>query len=182
MDLFSLHRAHVQQLSRLVAAALERTGFSALVVHSGTPVKRTEADDQFWPLRVTPHFQHWMPLAEPGCLLIVAPSRKPILVRPPVRSYWEAPAPPESDHFWESFEVVDKPPPLPAGRAAFVGDDARAAAARGIADVNPPDLVRALDELRTRKTDYEVECLAEANRRAARGHEELRRLFRDADR
>ena len=31
------------------------------------------------------------------------------------------------------------------------------------------------------KTPYEVECLAEANRRAARGHEELRRLFQDAD-
>ena len=41
---------------------------------------------------------------------------------------------------------------------------------------------QALDGLRARKTAYEVECLAEANRRAARGHEELRRLFRDADR
>jgi Xaa-Pro dipeptidase len=181
MDLVNLHRAHVAQLLRNVATALDKYGFSALVIHSGTPVKRTGADDQYWPLRPTPHFQHWLPLAEPGCLLVVVPGRKPVLARPRSQSVWEAPAPPETDHFWDSFEVRESSPELPAGRAAFVGDDDAAAAALRIADVNPPDMVRALDALRTVKTPYEVECLAEANRRGARGHEELRRLFHDAD-
>jgi Xaa-Pro dipeptidase len=113
---------------------------------------------------------------------VIEPGRTPVLVRPPVQSFWESPAPPETDHFWGSFDVVAAAPKLPAGRVAFVGDDAAAAAALGIADVNPPELVRALDALRTRKTPYEVECLAEATRRAARGHQELRSLFRDADR
>src|SRR5207244_12319216 len=36
--------------------------------------------------------------------------------------------------------------------------------------------------LRVRKTGYEVACLAEANRRAARGHDELRTLFAGSDR
>src|SRR5438132_789945 len=182
MDLRYLHRGHVEELSRNIAAALENTGFSALAVHSGAPLKRTDADDQYWPLRPTPHFQHWLPVAEPGCLLIVVPGRKPVLARPAAQSFWEAPAPPEVDHFWSSFELVEALPPLPAGRVAFVGDEERAAAELKIAAVNPPALVRALDGLRAYKTAYEVECLAEANRRAARGHEELRRLFRDADR
>jgi Xaa-Pro dipeptidase len=182
MDLGYLHKSHVDELLRAVAEALEQTEFSALVVHSGTPLKRTDADDQYWPLRPTPHFQHWVPLAEPGCLLIVTPGKRPMLVRPPVQSFWEAPAPAESDHFWSSFEVVEAVPPLPAGRVAFVGDDLQAAAALGLTATNPPELVRALDALRVRKTPYEVECLAEANRRAARGHEELRKLFHDADR
>ena len=181
MDFNTLHVAHVEGISRGVASALEQTGFDALVVHSGTPLKRTDADDQYWPLRPTPHFQHWAPLAEPGCLLIVVPGRKPVLVRPAVQSFWEAPAAPESEHFWGSFEVVQAAPRLPQGRVAFVGDDAGAAAALKIADVNPPPLVRALDALRVRKTPYEVACLAEANRRAASGHDELRRLFREAD-
>src|SRR5947209_19037336 len=103
MDFISLHRAHVADLSRGAANALETTGFAAFVVHSGTPQKRTEADDQYWPLRPTPHFQHWLPLAEPGCLLIVEPGKKPVLVRPPLQSFWEAPAPPESEHIWASF-------------------------------------------------------------------------------
>src|SRR3954469_23042141 len=107
MDLAAMHRAHVEHLSKRTAAALERTGFSAVAIHSGAPAKRTEADDQYWPLRPTPHFQHWLPLAEPGCFLVIVPGKKPVLVRPPVQSFWEALAPPESDHFWGSFDVVE---------------------------------------------------------------------------
>jgi Xaa-Pro dipeptidase len=43
--------------------------------------------------------------------------------------------------------------------------------------VNPPALVGALDALRTIKTAYEIECLAEASRRAARGHRKIYELF-----
>ena len=182
MDFAALHRAHVERLSQTTAAALEKAGYSALIIHSGTPSKRTLADDQYWPLRPTPHFQHWLPLAEPSCSLLAVPGRKPRLFRPPLQSFWEAAAAPESDHFWGSFEVVDASltkADLPAGRAAFVGDDLSAALD---AEPNPPGLLRELDQLRVRKSAYEVACLAEANRRAARGHEELRRLFRDGDR
>src|SRR5262249_50797181 len=115
MDFTNLHRSHVDELSREVAAALEENAFSALILHSGSALKRTEADDQYWPLRPTPHFQHWLPLAEPGCLLIIAPGRKPLLMRPPVQSFWEAPPAVESDHFWGSFEVVESTPELPPG-------------------------------------------------------------------
>src|SRR5438067_3928992 len=121
MELGNLHRAHVGQLLRQVAPLLENGGCSALVVHSGTPLKRTLADDQYWPLRPTPHFQHWLPLAEPACALLVVPGRKPHLFRGMEQSFWEAPAPPESDHFWNSFEVSTGLAQVPAGRVAFVG-------------------------------------------------------------
>ncbi len=184
MDLESLHRAHIAQVSKGTAAALEEAGFAALLIHSGTPLKRTLADDNFFPLRITPHFHHWLPLQEAGCTLLVVPGRKPQLFRPAELNIWEAPAPPESDHFWSAFEVSAGAPLLPAGRVAFVGDDLRAAATLGIegAALNPPGLTAALDQLRVRKTAYEIECLAEANRRAARGHEELRQLFQKGDR
>src|SRR5947207_13407751 len=137
MDLANLHRAHVGQLLHGVAEALEKSGFTALVLHSGTPLKRTDADDQFWPLRATPHFQHWLPLADPGCLLIVVPGRKPVLVRPHPQSFWEALAPPETDHFWDSFEVMDAAPAFPKGRVLFAGADAPPAAALRIPEVIP---------------------------------------------
>src|SRR2546423_8642653 len=121
MDLGYLHKSHVDELLRGVAGALEQTEFSALVVHSGTPLKRSDADDQYWPLRPTPHFQHWLPLAEPGCALVIEPGKKPRLYRQEEQSFWEAPAPPESDHFWNSFEVRSGKPEIPRGRVAFVG-------------------------------------------------------------
>src|SRR5204863_9800293 len=43
--------------------------------------------------------------------------------------------------------------------------------------VNPPGLIAALDVLRTRKTAYEIECLAEASRRAIQGHRKVAELF-----
>src|SRR5438105_11767194 len=179
MDWEALHHDHVGKLLSGTARALEKAGFSALWIHSGTALKRTQADDQYWSLRATPHFQHWLPLAEPGCVLLIVPGRKPRLYRAAQESFWEAPSPPESDHFWPQFEVSGAKPELPAGRVAFVGDDV--AAAPAAAGINPPELLRELDQMRVRKTPYEIECLAEANRRGARGHQELRRLFADAD-
>jgi Xaa-Pro dipeptidase len=185
-----LHRAHAASLAERTGRALHAHGFDALVIHSGTALKRTLVDDQYWPLRPIPHFQHWAPLTDPGCAVVVEPGKKPQLVRAISTSFWEAPAPLESDHFLGSFEVVEVRDPramkdhVPRGRAAFVGDDLEAAAEWGFdaARTNPPALIAALDQLRVRKTPYEEECLAEANRRAARGHEEVRRLFADSDR
>src|SRR3954462_3381559 len=136
MDLSALHRAHVQALSRGTAAALEKSGFDAILIHSGTPLKRTQADDQFWPLRVTPHFQHWLPLAEPACWLLVVPGQQAHLFRAAEARFWGGPAPPESQHFWGSFDVSGGKPVRPAGRVAFIGDDADAAAEAGISSVN----------------------------------------------
>ena len=183
-----LHRAHVSRLAADTGQALRKHGYDALVVHSGAPQKRTQADDQYWPLRVTPEFQHWLPLMEPGCALVVEPGRKPRLLRLRETNFWEALALPETDHFWGSFDVVEASSApamrdlLPRARVAFIGDEVAAAEAWGIADVNPPELVAALDQLRVHKTPYEEECIAEANRRAAAGHEDLRRLFADGDR
>src|SRR5438445_2369602 len=134
-----------------------------------------------------PESRHWAPLTEAGCAVVVEAGRKPRLIRPTERSFWEAPAPPESDHFWSSFDVIELPSAsgmrelMPKGRVAFLGDDLTAAASWGIESVNPPELVSTLGQLRVHKTPYEVECIAEANRRAAAGHEELRELFAGAD-
>ncbi|HWE23051.1 MAG TPA: Xaa-Pro dipeptidase [Myxococcales bacterium] len=183
-----LHRAHVSRLAADTARVLQQHGFDALVVHSGAPQKWLQPDDNFWPLRTTPEFRHWAPLHEAGCALVVESGRKPRLIRPMERSFWEDPAPPETDHFWSAFDVVEVANAsamkdlMPGGRAVFIGDEIAAAAAWGIDAVNPRDLVSALDQLRVRKTPYEIECLAEANRRAAAGHEELKRLFADAER
>src|SRR5262249_3096018 len=45
----------------------------------------------------------------------------------------------------------------------------------------PNSLLERLDALRTVKTDYEVICLAEANMRAAKGHQALQKLFYESD-
>lgn len=177
------YAAHVAGLQRAYEVALAAHGFDAVVVHGGAAKKRSGFDDQWWPLRATPHFQHWVALGEPGAALVVRAGRRPALLRVTTVDFWEHAVAPESEHFVGHFEQValaaadDAKGHVPGGRVAFVGDEADIAARWGIDAVNPPALVAALDALRVHKSAYERHCLAEANRRAARGHEALRRAF-----
>lgn len=188
--LAKLYAAHVNELAGKAASALASSGFDAFVVHSGSPKMRSEFDDQYWPLRVTPHFQHWTPLAEADCALVVEAGKPAKIVRPSATSFWEKPPKPETEHFRSAIAIVDVPTAddvkahLPRGaRVAFVGEDRKRARAWGYDDdaINPATLVTALDALRTTKSAYEVLCLEEANRRAARGHEAVLAVFLTGD-
>jgi Xaa-Pro dipeptidase len=188
-SLTGLYLDHIAELSRGYEALLPASGLDALVIHSGLPLSRTSFDDQFWPLRVTPHFQHWLPLAEADCALIIRAGDKPKLLWNKQTSVWEKPAEPER-HWQNAFEILETrsaeeaKAALPvSGRTAFIGDAVERARSWGFADasVNPKELVQRLDQLRTRKTAYEVHCLDQANQRAALGHRALHEAFLAGD-
>lgn len=189
IDWGQLHRAHIAELERRYARALAEHGYDAIVIHSGRPKPRTEVDDQFWPLRPTPEFQHWLPLAQPDCALLVRVGQRPRLVWTQPPDFWEKPAQPEDDFWLAQFDIIvveaaaDVRAHLhPSGRLAFVGEETRRAAEWGIGDANPPGLMKALDRLRVHKTPYELAAIDEANRIAARGHQAVAAAFREGDR
>ena len=186
-----LYAAHIKEVERRYAEILLAAKVDAVVIHSGSLKIRTEFDDQYWPLRATPHFQHWVPVSQADCAIIYVPGKKPVLAWTRARSFWEKPARPETQHFVGPFEIQEpdgwenvKALVPTAGRVAFIGEDRSRAAAWGIdaALVNLPELIGPLDRLRTRKTEYEILCLEEANRRAALGHEAVRAAFLAGDR
>jgi Xaa-Pro dipeptidase len=180
MTLEATYPAHLEALQRGYEAALAAHGFDAVVLCSGAPASRNQFDDQSWPLMPTPAFAHWCPLVEADAFIVVAPGKRPRLVRTIADDFWETVAPPESNHFWACFELTEVTAghageALPAGKVAVITRDA-AGAPPGT--VNPPALIEAIDLLRTRKSAYEIECLAEASRRAARGHKKASELFK----
>jgi len=185
-QLTALYRAHLDDLAKRYAPVLAGAEVDSLVIHSGTPQKRTEQDDQYWTLRTTPHFQHWLPLAQPECVLIITPGKQPRLLWMKSTSFWEKLALPETSHWEGAFDVKviessdEVKALLPGGRTAFVGDNRARAADFGFEAerVNAANVLGPLDRLRVQKTAYEVECLAEANRRAAAGHAAARDAFR----
>jgi Xaa-Pro dipeptidase len=184
-----LYDEHLADLAARYAAFLESAGLDAVVLHSGSLKKRSEFDDQYWPLRATPHFQHWLPLAEPDCALVIVSGQKPKLIWAKEQTFWETPPPRESDHWQRGFDIVPTTSAasvkehMPSGRVVFVGEDHARAAEWGFApdQVAPKEIVQKLDQLRVRKTAYEIMCLEEANRRAARGHDVLANAFRSGD-
>lgn len=185
----TLYRDHVEDLQRRYEPVLAELGLDAVVLHSGSLKKRSEFDDQDWPLRPTPHFQHWLPLREPDCALVVVPGQKPKLLWRKTQSYWERPAQPEHRFFDACFDIEELPqisdvrPHVPPGRVGFVGDEPSLGVRWGLGQdrYNYAHLIGRLDRLRVHKTAYEVLCLAEANRIAALGHRAVLQAFRNGD-
>jgi Xaa-Pro dipeptidase len=186
----ALYADHVAHLTRAYGRAMTEAGYDALVIHAGSAAPRSRFDDQDWPFRPTPAFAHWLPLREPDAWLVVQPDRRPRLLRSHRASYWEGPPPGVGDEVWGAMDAAEVAPDalareLPrAGRVAFLGEDAARAAAAGVAaeHVNPPALVTRVDAVRAIKSDYERECIAEANRRAVRGHQRVFGAFSVEDR
>jgi Xaa-Pro dipeptidase len=183
-DWLKLHRAHVSELERRYARAMSENGYDGIVIHSGVPKSRTEFDDQYWALRPTPEFQHWLPLAQPDCALLIRTGQRPKLIWTQPPNFWEKPAAPDSDFWLAQFDITviedaaDARAHLhPSGKLAFVGEETRRATTWGIGDANPPSLMKALDRLRVHKTEYELTAIDEANRIAAVGHRAVRDAF-----
>lgn len=179
MSFETTYKDHVAHLQRSTEAILAAQKYEALVLCSGAAQSKNRFDDQSWPLSPTPAFTHWCPLAEADAYVVIRAGRTPTLVRTVVDDFWEATSPPESDHFWSAFDVVLVGPGhagdvLPGGKVAVITRDPGQAPP---GDVNPPALIAALDALRTKKTPYEIECLAEATRRGVRGHKRTQELF-----
>ncbi len=188
-----LYLAHVAERQARAEEALAAAGYDRLVVHSGR-VFTYFADDQDAPFHPTGHFAHWTPVEGPGHLLVVAPGKRPRLVRHTPPDFWYEPPAPPPPSVSAALDVVDVPTPEAAwsevGRAprtAFIGaalnnGSANAnteAEAAGIAsaDCNPAPLVSRLDWDRAYKTDYERACISSASRRAAAGFRAVETAF-----
>jgi Xaa-Pro dipeptidase len=184
IDFTAAYDAHLAALQTAYASAMAKVGVDAIVIHSGTAKSRTTFDDQYWPLRAVPHFQHWLPLAEPDCALVIVPGQKPRLLWLREQNFWENPGAPEGTHWQHAFDIVHV-----HTREALVKELPRAGRVVVIAEelpswgveLAPPALVKTLDQLRVKKSEYELLCLREANARASVGHKEVARLFFDGD-
>jgi Xaa-Pro dipeptidase len=190
-NLSSLYPAHLQERQRKAEEALHREKFDVLVIYSGTPF-RYHADDQDAPFRPFPHFAHWAPLKEPGNFLLVRPGGKPLLIRVKPEGYWHEQASLDNPFWLPEFDIIEVPTEGAVwkeldGRlarssvknAAYIGDNEINAKAHGIKEraINPPGLLAALNADRSKKSEYEVANILEANRIGAMGHRAAREEF-----
>ncbi|QKK02001.1 MAG: Xaa-Pro dipeptidase [Pseudomonadota bacterium] len=172
-----LYGRHIEQRSRELDAMLAELGYDGLLIHSGRPQNRL-FDDQPPPFRAHPPFVAWVPqpLAADS-LLELRPGCKPRLWYCQPDDFWHLPPTVPPDWWSEALdiEIVNAPEDWHAcfaGRRtlAAIGDGNALDNVLGGADLNPPELLWRLDQARTRKTAWERECIAQANRRAVAGH------------
>ena len=181
------YQQHIEELQTRTREALHREGLDGLVIHSGQS-KRLFLDDNHYPFKVNPQFKAWVPVIDnPNCWLVVNGQDKPTLIYYRPEDFWHK-VPPEPNDFWtESFNIVllqqadavEKHLPYDKRRFAYVGEYIEVAKALGFENVNPDRVLHYLHYQRAYKTDYELNCMREANKLAVAGHKAAEVAFRD---
>jgi len=186
MSMLQSHYAsHITRVQQQWEQALAAEGFHAAVVHSGSPIT-SFLDDYVYSFRSNPLFLAWLPLTQHPCsVLLIQPGNKPQLWYYQPEDYWHMP-PSDPEQWWaEHFDVrvVSAQDSWKAvlgelkGPVAVLGDSAELPTVFPQFSINPASLIMQLHLQRTRKTDYELECMRQASRRAVQAHEVARDAF-----
>src|ERR1041385_655160 len=180
--LASLYPAHIATVKERHDRALQESGYDHLVI-SGGAQHGIFLDDMTYPFKVNPHFKSWVPVVDnPHCFIVYTPGQKPRLVYYQPVDYWYKVAGAPKGYWVDTFDIRVIADPNHAreqfpssGRVAFLGEPEEELKS---GDVNPPKLMDRLHWERSWKTDYEIECIDEANVRGARGHKAAEKAFR----
>jgi len=179
------YKNHVAKLQLRWEKALQAEGFDAVLIHAGSKLA-SFLDDYEYPFRCNPHLLWWLPLTHHhDSALLVRPGRRPKLFYYQPDDYWHTP-PADPESWWaDEFEVVsvrDADGWKQAGinqRTAYIGDAPALAKAINGAQLNPARLLNRIHLERTRKTPYEIACMAESARLGAVAHTAAERAFRE---
>jgi len=181
-----LYAAHVREMQRRWESAMLAEGYSAILVHAGTPLI-SFLDDYVYPFRSNPHFLAWLPLTHhPDSVLLIRPGERPLLWFYQPEDYWHLP--PEDPQAWWAdhieVRVVSEPgvwrseSPISRKNTAVLGDSSSLAAEFAPEQINPGELLMRLHLERTRKTPYEQASMQRANHSAALAHVAAEQAFR----
>jgi Xaa-Pro dipeptidase len=180
------YKQHIEELQARTREALQREGLDGLVIHSGQG-KRLFLDDNHYPFKVNPQFKAWVPVIDnPNCWLVVNGVDKPTLIFYRPEDFWHK-VPPEPNAFWvdcfkivllQQADAVEKHLPYDKSRFAYIGEYIEVAKALGFENVNPDRVLHYLHYQRAFKTDYELDCMREANTLAVAGHKAAEAAFR----
>jgi Xaa-Pro dipeptidase len=185
-ELARLYPEHVNVVAARHDAALERAGAGHAVIFSGAPLP-VFLDDYHYPFKANPHFVSWLPLdRNPFCYIVHTPGHRPRVIYFQEMDYWHV-MPSDPDGFWtgcfdidivHSLEEVDRHLPNDRDNCILIGEINDNAHAFGIDRINPGTAVNMLHYERGTKTEYELECMRAASRRAIKGHNAAERAFR----
>lgn len=184
-NLTALFANHLQVITGQWQRQLAISGHDGVVIFAGER-QPIFMDDKYYPFKINPHFQHWVPLAQPVLsALIFVPGQRPRLLFHAPADYWESTENALEDYWAKHMDIEpcsDKAALAQAlsrlpRRMAWVGQTPSFPLPDAWA-INPQDVVHAIHYARAIKTDYEQECLRGAARQAAVGHKAAEQAFR----
>lgn len=185
--LFSPHLAYVKHLASVqksVQEALEQSRLQGLWIFAGSAARRF-LDDQTVPFKINPHFNYVFPhpAAENSWLYLDGHSKPKIYFYAP-QDYWHAmPSPPTEAFFASEFEwqiLTDENAIrqfICPTHCAFIGEQEQLAQSLGFSEINPQKVLNVLHFARACKSEFEIDCLREAQKTALIGHHAAKKAF-----
>ena len=180
-----LFGAHLQEVIRRSGVALADSQFDRLLIHAGEPLG-VFRDDTEYPYKPHAMFRWWAPLLDaPGSVVEWVPGERPRLYFRAATDFWyqppQLPASGWPEHFdivtvssWEA--MVEALAKKPARKTAWLSDRPPTGLPECVQS-SPASLWQRLEFARSRKTDYEIACLREANALGAKGHRAAEAAF-----
>ena len=173
---------HVETVQGHWEQVLSEQGYDAALIHAGSKLA-SFLDDYEYPFRCNPHLLWWAPLmTQHDSALLVRPNQKPKLFYYQPDDYWHTP-PADPDSWWaDAFEIEPVRDELAwkqaiAPNTVYIGDSPSLAGEVSGADLNPSRVINSIHLCRTRKTDYEIACMAEAAHLGAVAHQQAEQAF-----
>jgi Xaa-Pro dipeptidase len=178
-NLAANYKTHIDTMLSNARTILERSGLESMVIHSGK-LKYMFQDDMTYPFKANPIFLEWVPIVNnPNCWIVVNKADKPKLVFfQPVDFWHSVPADPTEywvDHFdfvkLANVDDIDSLLPNDKSKSVYLGEYEEDAKDLGFEKINEKAILNFLYFHRAYKTDYQMDCLREANRFGVLGHE-----------
>jgi len=172
-----LYLRHIESRRQHTDQILSELGYDALLIHSGRSEMRF-LDDHSPPFRANAPFVAWVPqpFAEDS-LLEIRIGQRPRLWFCQPDDFWHVPPDPPAGWWSEQFDIricrssEDWQDCFGRERAfAVIGRRSDLESVLGTGDLNPEALLQRLHESRTRKTEWECQCIEEANRIGVSAH------------
>jgi Xaa-Pro dipeptidase len=184
-NLAANYKTHIDTMLSNARTILERSGLESMVIHSGK-LKYMFQDDMTYPFKANPIFLEWVPIVNnPNCWIVVNKADKPKLVFfQPVDFWHSVPADPTEywvDHFdfvkLANVDDIDSLLPNDKSKSVYLGEYEEDAKDLGFEKINEKAILNFLYFHRAYKTDYQMDCLREANRFGVLGHEAAKKAF-----
>ena len=184
-NIIELYQKHWNHVSKLYNNLLEHSEYENIVIYSGA-LKYPFRDDIDYPFKASPYFIHWLPVTNnPHCYLIISRDKKPVLCFNQPHDYWHKVAETPSEFWVPYFEIriirnqkdVEKSLPLNRDKTAFIGEIDSKIENFNFTAINPDPLIKQIDFSRSRKTEYEIHCIRQANKTAILGHKAAKEAY-----
>lgn len=180
--------SHLNRLRNESNQLLENTKAKYIIIFSGSQ-QYPYMDDNSYPYKANPYFIRWLPLLKhPNSYIILELEKKPQLIYFQEQSFWHKTVE-DPDSYWVKYfdiKIIHRfdeiQSLLPSNKKECIlitnnqNDDRYA---HGIENINPENAINLLNYSRSIKTEYEIECLRTATKRAVKGHRCAEKKFKE---